>query len=167
MDKWTIGYEADTVSLIMPRQNASDLLYALTLALGPTSLSAQAAATPSKPTAVPPAGSTTAAGGSISVDEEMRTLDPRLVRRRADLASEPKDRIVLRREPCSTAIDRRPVRELVCPDPAADAVTCFEDDDGLALLAQPPCCSEPCVSRTDDADVCVHPLRHEIRTVVD
>ena len=67
MDKWTIGYEADNVSLIMPRQNAADLLYALTLALGPTSLSPLAATTPLKPAAVYPGGSTPTAGGSTAV----------------------------------------------------------------------------------------------------
>ena len=34
MDKWNIGYEGDNIHIVIPRQQASDLLYALTLGLG-------------------------------------------------------------------------------------------------------------------------------------
>ena len=43
MDKWNIGYEGDNIHIVIPRQHASDLLYALTLGLGGNTL------TPNKP----------------------------------------------------------------------------------------------------------------------
>ena len=67
-----------------------------------------------------------------TVDEQVRALDVRLVRRDADLGREREHRVVLRPEPRTTAVDGRAVGELLGPDPAADPVPGLEHDDGLA-----------------------------------
>ena len=46
------------------------------------------------------------AASSLLIDEQVRTLHPRLVGRDTDLAGEPKDCVVLWAEPRSTTIDR-------------------------------------------------------------
>ncbi len=73
---------------------------------------------------------------------------------------EPEDRIVLRREPCAAAVDHGAIRKLVGPDPAADAVACLENDNGLPRLAEPSRRSEPCVPRADDTNVGIDSVPH-------
>ena len=55
---------------------------------------------------------------------------------------------------------------MVRPDPTTDAVTCLEDDDRLAALAQPSGGREPGVPGADDADIRIDPLGHRSRTVL-
>ena len=104
---------------------------------------------------------------SSLADEEVSALHPCLVRGRPHLPREPEDRIVPGAQPRASAVDRRAIGEMLRPDPAPDAVTRLEHDDGPRALEKSPSGRKSGVSGTDDADVRIDPLGHRGRTVLD
>ena len=93
------------------------------------------------------------------VDEQVRALDPGLVGGDADLGGQAEDRIVPGRQPRPTPIDRRPVGQVVSPDPAADPIAGLEHDHRGARLTQPQGRGQPGVPGAHDAHVRLDALR--------
>ena len=90
----------------------------------------------------------------------MGALHVRLVRRDAHLAGEAEDRVVLRAEPRSPAVDGQPTGAGLGPDAAAHAIARFEHGDRLAGLRQAPGRGQSRIARADDADIDVETLGH-------
>ncbi len=99
-------------------------------------------------------------------DEQVRTLDPRLVGRHAEFAREPEDGVVPRAEPPAAPIDRAAVGQVEGPDATADAVAGLEHHDGLAGLAEPEGRRQPRVAGAHDAHVRLDARRHRRGTVL-
>ena len=105
------------------------------------------------------------AAGATVADQEVRALDPRLVRVDADLVREPEDRVVLRREPRAAAIDRRCRRRAAGSRSGRRRGRALRARRPTSRLLQPPRGREPGVPGADDTDVRIDPLGHARRTV--